>query len=115
MNTFVLGDGRPYPVQLTINDEVFAIPSYSIVKAQILSEDQKKVLSSAPAECLSTDLGADWDTSKIIVKFSREATASIRNQGSAILEVQVTFINGEDKDDWTWFIPVELEKGHIVE
>lgn len=115
MTVFTLGDGRPYPFQLTINSEVFEIPINSLVKAQIVSEDKKKVLSAAPAVCSSTDANADWATSKVIVKFQRDDTSEIKIQGDALLEIQVTFVNGSDKDDWTWYIPIELEKGHIVE
>lgn len=115
MSSFTTGDSRPYPMQLTINDQPFEIPISSVVKAQIISSDKKKVLSSSPAICLSSDTDADWATSKVSVKFPREATASIRIQGDALLEVQVTLGSGDSAEDWSWFIPIELEKGHIVE
>lgn len=111
-----LGDSRPYTVNLTINGEAFAIPSTtSTVQAAIVAADKKTALTAAPLSLSSSAPGADWDQSKVVVKFPRAATATITTVGKAFLEVQVTF-NASDEsaaDDWTWHIPITLGGGTI--
>lgn len=114
---FIIGDSRPYTVQLTINDLPFVIdPLKDLVKAAIVSTD-KKALSSAPVSVLSTAPGADWATSKLTVKFPRASTAGIKEEQKAYMEIQVTFdgqnVDEAEWDDWTWFLEVKLVKATI--
>jgi PKD repeat protein len=111
-----LGDSRPYTVNLTINGAAFPIPSTtSTVQAAIVASDKKTALTSAPLSLSNSTPGADWDNSKVVVKFPRAATATITTVGKAFLEIQVTFnAAAADADDWTWFIPITLVAGTIV-
>ena len=114
---FIIGDSRPYTVNLTINDEPFVIdPVKDVVKAAIVSTE-KKALSSAPVTLASTLPGADWATSKLTVKFPRASTAAIKEIGKALLEIQVTFdglnVDEAEWDDWTWFLEINLVKATI--
>ena len=113
---FILGDSRPYVVNLTINGAPFEIDTLTAtVKAALVSSDKKKLLAG-PITLVSTYPGSDWSIAKLIVKFPREATEEVKVTGEHLLEVQVTFDNADallDDDDWTWFIPVELVKGNI--
>jgi hypothetical protein len=113
---FILGDSRPYVVNLSINGAPFPIdPLTSSIKAAIVTSDKKKLLAG-PITLASTSLGADWSISKLIVKFPRAATSDVKVTGEHLLEVQVTLDNTDaqlEDDDWTWFIPVELVKGNI--
>ena len=113
MAIIVTGDSRPYSVILKINDAPIpgGIPYGTVIKAQIVSTDKKKILSAEPLEVLSSAVGADWAASKIVVKFPRASTADITAQGKALIEIQATFPTEED--DWTWFVPVELVKGNL--
>lgn len=117
MTEFIVGDSRPYAVQLTINDEPFVIdPLTDTVKAAIVSVDGTRLLCTSAITVLSTLPGSDWSTSKIVIKFPRSQTAAIKKAVSAQLEIQVTF-NAADvdaADDWTWFIPVELVLAQIA-
>lgn len=111
MTEFIVGDSRPYAVQLTINDAPFVIdPLTDTVKAALVASDKKVMLSSAAIVVSNTLPGSAWATSKVVVKFLRSQTAGIKKAQSALLEIQVTF-NASDEDaadDWTWFIPVDL-------
>lgn len=113
---FILGDSRPYVVNLSINGATFPIdPQTSTVKAALVSGDKKKLLAG-PITLSSTALGADWAISKLIVKFPKTTTADVKVTGEHLLEIQVTLDNADaqlEDDDWTWFIPVELVKGNI--
>jgi hypothetical protein len=112
-----LGDSRPYTVNLTINGAAFAIPSTtSTVQAAIVAADKKTALTSTPLSLSSGTPGADWEHSKVVVKFPRASTATITTVGKAFLEVQVTFNAASDEsaaDDWTWHIPITLGGGTI--
>lgn len=113
MAILVTGDSRPYSVVLKVNDApiVGGIPLTTVIKAQIVSTDRKKVLTTEPVEILSAAIGSDWVNSKIVVKFPRSSTSSITHQGPALIEVQATFAGEED--DWTWFVDIELVKGNL--
>lgn len=119
MTEFVVGDSRPYPVQLTINDEPFEIdPLSDVVKAALTDPEGKRLLCTSAIEVLSTVPGSDWAASKVAVKFPRAHTALIKKATSAILEIQVTFKGQEEDqtlwDDWTWFVPVEIVLSQIA-
>ena len=113
---FILGDSRPYVVNLSINGATFPIdPLAATVKAALVKSDKTKLLAG-PVTLSSTTPGADWSVSKLVVKFPRAATADVKEKGDHLLEVQVTFDNADtnvDDDDWTWFIPVTLARGNI--
>ena len=114
---FIIGDSRPYTVQLTINDLPFVIdPVKDIVKAAIVSTE-KKALSVTPVTVLSTLPGADWTTSKLTVKFPRASTSGIKEAQKALMEIQVTFdgqnVDEAEWDDWTWFLDINLVKATI--
>ena len=119
MTEFVVGDSRPYPVQLTINGAPFEIdPLTDTVKAAIISTERNRLLSTSSISVTDALPGSDWLASKVVVKFPRSQTASIKKATPAILEIQVTF-NGQEADqttwdDWTWFIPVELVLSQIA-
>lgn len=107
----VLGDTRPYVIHLTYNGTPFVInPVSDTVKAAIVKSDRKSALTENPTTCLSTAPGSDWSTSKIVVQFERSDTSALTAQGSAFLEIQVTF---SDSMDWTFWVPVTLIKGNI--
>lgn len=111
MDEIVLGDSRPFSVQLQIDGETFIInPDTDTVKVAIVTTDNKAAIVPA-MDIASTLPGSDWAISKIIVKFPRSSTDSLNFQGNALLEIQVTFASTDD--DWTWFIPVSLRKGNV--
>lgn len=119
MTEFVVGDSRPYAVQLTINDEPFVInPAVDTVKAAIVSADGSRLLCASAISVASTAPGSDWATSKVVIKFPRSQTATIKKAVSGMLEIQVTFnglaVDDTTWDDWTWFIPVDLVLAQIV-
>ncbi len=119
MTEFVVGDSRPYPVQLTINDDPFEIdPLLDTVKAALTDPEGKRLLCTSAIDVTSDLSGSDWTASKVVVKFPRSQTAAIKKAAPAMLEIQVTF-NGRSADqttwdDWTWFIPVELVLSQIA-
>ena len=117
MAEFILGDSRPYTVDLKINNATFAIdPLTSTVKAALVKNDKKRLLAG-PITLSSTTPGADWSASKLVLKFPRATTADVKEIGDHYLEVQVTLDNTDallDDDDWTWFIPITLVKGNIA-
>jgi hypothetical protein len=111
MVDIIIGDSRPYAVNLTIAGEAFEIPDASTVKAALCTLDRSRALSEI-VTLSSSATGADWAESKVVVQFPREAFAaatSANYQGKALLEVQVTLANG----DWTWHIQVNLVRGVI--
>lgn len=111
MDEIILGDSRPFSVQLQIDGETFPInPNTDTVSVAIVTTDNRAAIVSA-MEILPSLPGSDWETSKIIVKFPRSSTNNLNFQGNALLEIQVTFTSTDD--DWTWFIPVALRKGNI--
>ena len=110
---FITGDSRTKLVQLNINDLPFVIAPTDTVKAQIVSKDKVKVLTSAPATCLSTGTGAAWATSLVAVKFPRSSTADIKTFGAALLEIQVTMDPLGDAEDITFYVPVTIVKGNL--
>ena len=116
MADFILGDSRPYTVDLQINNAPFAIdPITSTVKAALVKSDKKKLLAG-PIILSSTTPGADWSASKLVLKFPRATTADVKETGGHYLEIQVTLDNTDaavDDDDWTWFIPITLVRGNI--
>ena len=118
MAKFVTGDSKPYSVVLKINDLpiVGGIPTDSIVKAQIVAIDRKKILTTEALTILSTVPGSNWAESTIVIKFPRASTKDIpitSKEGfiGALIEIQATFTAGED--DWSWFLPIELYKGNL--
>lgn len=119
MTELVVGDSRPYAVQLTINEEPFVInPALDTVKAALTDPEGKRLLCLSAINVLSTVPGSDWATSKVVVKFPRSQTASIKKATPGVLEIQVTFnglsVDETSWDDWTWFIPVELVLSQIA-
>ena len=110
---FITGDARTKLVQLTINNATFIISPESRVTAQIVSKDRSKVLTTEPAECLSTMTGAVWATSLVAVKFPRASTAGIKVIGAAVLEIQVTIDPGGDAEDFSFFTPITIAKGNL--
>ena len=114
---FTLGDSRPYTVIPKIDGLPFAIdPVTSVVKAAIVKNDRKARLTE-DLELHATTPGSDWAVSKCVVKFPRSHTQEITVTGKALLELQVTFKSSDpliEDDDWTWFFPIELIRGHII-
>lgn len=115
MADLITGDSRPYTVNLSINSLPFEIPTDSNVYISLISGDKKKVLI-APITAESDATGADWATSKIVFKFTREQTAAltVADKTKALLEIQVELPDGTTIDDWTWWIPITILKGTIV-
>ena len=116
MTDFVVGDSRPYVVQLTINEESFVInPVTDMVKAAIVSEDRSRLLCTSAILLSSAAPGGDWAESKVVVKFPRAHLSGVKKATEAVLEVQVTFGYADEAtaDDWTWFIPVNLVLAQI--
>ena len=112
-NEFITGDTRTKLVQLNINSATFAIDTGDSVKAQIVTKDKAKVLTSLPVQCLSTAVGAAWATSLVAVKFPRSSTAGIKTYGAALLEVQVTTDPDGEPEDFTFYVPITLTKGNL--
>lgn len=115
-NEFVTGDTRTKLVQLKINDATFIIAPTDTVRAQIVSADKTKILTSAEVACLSTAAGAAWETSLVAVKFPRASTADIKIPGkslSAFLEVQVTLDPLGEPEDFTFYLPITMIKGNL--
>ena len=118
MAKFVTGDSKPYSVVLKINDLpiVGGIPTDTVIRAQIVALDRKKVLTTEPLTILSTVPASDWANSTIVIKFPRASTKDISITSKdgfidALIEIQATFSAGED--DWSWFLPIELYKGNL--
>ena len=111
---FVSGDTRTKLVQLEINGNPFVIDQSSVVKAQLVSKDKMKVLTSAPAICASDMTGAAWATSLVAVKLPREATSAIKTFGAALLEIQITEDPFGEPEDFTFYIPVTVTKGNLA-
>ena len=115
---FIKGDSRPYTLKPTINNLPFNIdPLTCVVKAAVVSNDKKKLLSSDTLTLLSTTPGSNWVESTLIVKFPRSYTVDITNTGPALIEIQITFnatTPDVEGDDWTWFFPINLVKGNIL-
>lgn len=115
-NEFITGDSKSKVVDLKINGETFVIPVNATVTAQIVSKDKLKVLSSSQAVASNTALGANWTTSKIVIKFAREATSFIKFTASSLeanLEIQISTGTGVDIEDTTFYIPIVLVKGNL--
>jgi len=113
-NEFITGDSRTKLIQLQINELPFVIAPTDTVKAQIVSKDKAKVLTTEAVACLSTGTGAAWATSLIAVKFPRASTAGIKTFGAALLEIQVTLDPLGDAEDITFYTPITLVKGSLV-
>ena len=118
MAKFVTGDSKPYSVVLKVNDLpiVNGIPVDTTIKAQIVTIDRKKVLTTEPITITSAAPGSDWVNSVVVVKFPRASTKDIAitsKEGfmDAYIEIQATFTAGQD--DWSWFVPIELYKGNL--
>ena len=117
MTEFIVGDSRPYAVQLTINGEPFVInPVTDTVKAALVSKDGSRLLCTSAITVADSLPGSAWNTSKVVVKFPKSQTASIKKAVEAQLEIQVTFnaADGDNASDWTWFVPVELVLAQIA-
>lgn len=113
-NEFITGDSRTKLIQLQINELPFVIAPTDTVKAQIVSKDKAKVLTTEAVTCISTGTGAAWATSLIAVKFPRASTADIKTFGAALLEIQVTLDPLGDAEDITFYTPIVLVKGSLV-
>jgi hypothetical protein len=104
----VTGDNTALPVQLKKNRAVFNIPQDAVVKVAIVSSDHGVAYTAAVEQSYAAT-GADWANSLIVLELPAEETANVSYSGPAKLEVQVT----NDGVDDTWFVDVELIRGHV--
>lgn len=104
----VTGDDVSLLAKLKLDGASFAIDSGATVKGSLVSMD--KTILIAAVTVLSTEPGADWSISEVVVPFTSSATAAIPDSelGDALLEVQV-----DDSGKDTWFLSTDIEKGTI--
>lgn len=103
----VTGDDVTLKSTLLRDGEVFEISDTAEVKAMLIADDGKKLLTSVIDQDKDTP-GADWSNSLIMVVIPSTETEAIINYGTATLEIQVN-----DGGKNTWHDTVNIVKGHI--
>lgn len=103
----VTGDDIKHPITLKKDGATFAIAPSATVQVALVSLDHETLLAG-PSTCSASAPGADWPNSLIIATIASEDTLPIAEYGPANFEIQV-----DDGGKLTWFVPVEIIKGHI--
>lgn len=104
----VTGDDVSLLAKLKVDGVSFVIDPGATVKGSLVSMD--KTVLIAAVTVLSTEPGADWTISNVVIPFSEAETLAIPDSelGDALLEVQV-----DDGGKDTWFLSTSIEKGTI--
>lgn len=108
----VIGDDKKIKVTLYKEYKKFVISPTAIVKASIVSKDNKKIYIPEIVVDINAE-GSDWNLSTIIVKFSQAQTSLISFYTDylyAVLEIQVE----ETNNITTWISKVKILKGTIT-
>lgn len=103
----VTGDDVAMSVTLYKNSATFEIDAGATVSARFVLAEHTGVLTDAIAQ-VSTATGADWANSLVMVEFSSAVTGAIKQQGEALVEIQV-----DDSGKRTWFVAVEIVRGQV--
>jgi hypothetical protein len=103
----VTGDDFVLPVYLTANDVAYPVTGATITVA-VVGTDHESLLSASQAQS-SSAAGANWATGLVAVELAAALTAAIYASGAALLEIQVATTT-----KLSWFVPVEIVKGHIA-
>lgn len=107
MATVVSGDDLDLLVTLKVDAAVFNMAG-ATVTARIVTADRLTALTAEIAQD-SGATGADYANSLVAIEMTAAETASIDQQGSGFIEIQV-----ELPAKKTWWLPVQLVKGNIA-